>query len=116
MDFVEIERFTPDNEQKIAFVDIDETICFYSGLRRYDFSEPNYDNIAKINKLYERGWKIIYWTARGNVTKIDYREHTLDQLNSWGCKFHELITGTGPSPKPHFDLIVDDKAMRIEEL
>ena len=28
--------------QKIALVDIDETICFYSRERRYDLSEPNF--------------------------------------------------------------------------
>ena len=34
----------------IIYVDIDETICFYSGKRRYELAEPNYDNINKINK------------------------------------------------------------------
>ena len=90
-------------EQKRALVDIDETICFYSNERRYDLSEPNYKNIDKINKLYDEGWEIIYWTARGSVSGVDYREHT-------------LITGTGSNPKPMFDLVIDDKAKRIEEL
>jgi len=27
-----------------------------------------------------------------------------------------LITGTSENPKPHFDLVIDDKAKRIEEL
>ncbi len=116
MEFVEAERFTPDDEQKVAFVDIDETICFYSKVRRYDLSEPNYDNIVKINKLYDQGWKIVYWSARGAKSQINYREHTFKQLNSWGCKFHELIIGTGLNSKPHFDIVIDDKARRIEEL
>ena len=103
-------------EQKRALVDIDETICFYSNERRYDLSEPNYKNIDKINKLYDEGWQIIYWTARGSVSGVDYREHTLKQLKEWGCKFHKLITGTGSNPKPMFDLVIDDKAKRIEEL
>jgi hypothetical protein len=102
--------------QQIALVDIDETICFYSGKRRYDLSEPNYKNITKINKLYDEGWKIIYWTGRGSMSKKDYKEYTLKQLNSWGCKFHDLVTGTCPNPKPQFDLVIDDKAKRIEEL
>tara|TARA_Y100000034_G_C6853717_1_gene387616 strand:- start:279 stop:623 length:345 start_codon:yes stop_codon:yes gene_type:complete len=112
--FPESRRFNTGNEQKIAFVDIDETICFYSGIRRYDLSEPNYKNISKINKLYDEGWKIIYWTARGSKSGIDYREHTLQQLQKWDCKFHELQIG--PKQKPHFDLVIDDKAKRIEEL
>lgn len=102
--------------QKTALVDIDETICFYPGKRRYDLSEPNMDNIAKVNELYDQGWKIIYWTARGSMTKKDYKDHTLQQLKAWGCKFHDLVTGTCINPKPHFDLLIDDKAKRIEEL
>ncbi len=116
MKFHESKRFSDDGKQKVALVDIDETICFYSNERRYDLSEPNQENIAKINKLYEDGWKIVYWTARGSVSGRDYREHTLSQLSDWGCKYHELVTGTSPNPKPHFDLVIDDKAKRIEEL
>lgn len=112
--FHESKRFS-DN-QKVALVDIDETICFYSGKRIYNLAEPNLENIGKINKLYNEGWKIIYWTARGSTSGVDYYGFTELQLSSWGCKFHELITGTTPNPKPHFDLIIDDKSKRIEEL
>jgi CMP-N,N'-diacetyllegionaminic acid synthase len=114
MEFHESKRYTDDKKQKVALVDIDETICFYSSIRRYDLSEPHYDNIAKINGLYDEGWKIVYWTARGSVSGRDYREHTLKQLKEWGCKYHELCIGR--SEKPHFDLVIDDKAKRIEEL
>ena len=110
------QRFSSSKNQKVAFVDIDETICFYSGERRYDLSEPNHENISKINALYDKGWKVVYWTARGAVSGRDYTDHTRSQLESWGCKFHELVTGTSANPKPHFDLVIDDKAKRIEEL
>ena len=110
MKFFEAKRFTEEGKQKVALVDIDETICFYPEVRRYDLGVPNYDNIAKINKLYDSGWKIIYWTARGSTSGIDYREHTLTQLAEWKCK---LQCG---DQKPHFDLVIDDKAKRIEEL
>lgn len=113
MEFHVANRLTPEGQQKVAFVDIDETICFYSGDRKYNLSEPHPGNINKINKLYDEGWKIIYWTARGSISGKDYREHTLSQLNEWGCKFHELKCG---DEKPHFDLVIDDKAKRIEEL
>ena len=116
MKFHESKRFSDDDKQKVALVDIDETICFYSGQRRYDLSEPNHENIAKINKLYDEGWKVVYWTARGSVSGRDYREHTAAQLEEWGCKYHDLVTGTSTNPKPHFDLVIDDKAKRIEEL
>tara|TARA_R100000008_G_scaffold86732_1_gene81202 strand:- start:5270 stop:5620 length:351 start_codon:yes stop_codon:yes gene_type:complete len=116
MKFHESKRFSDEGKQKVALVDIDETICFYSGERRYDLSEPNQKNIEKINNLYDEGWKIVYWTARGSVSGKDYAHHTSKQLAEWGCKYHELVTGTSPNPKPHFDLLIDDKAKRIEEL
>ena len=108
-----------NNADPVAFVDIDETICFYDGDRIYEEAIPNIDNINKINKLYDSGWKIIYWTARGssqlsNEQRLSYlRELTLEQLKKWNAKFHELQIG---DKKPLYDLIIDDKAKRIEEL
>jgi len=102
-----------------AFVDIDETICFYDDDRIYEKAIPNYENILKINELYNSGWLIIYWTARGssqqeNKNRLQYiKDLTLKQLNSWGALFHELNIG---DKKPLYDLIIDDKAKRIEEL
>lgn len=116
MEFHAASRFTDDDKQKTVLVDIDETICFYSGERKYNLSEPNYENITKINKLYDEGWRVVYWTARGSVSGKDYTEHTRSQLEEWGCKHHDLVTGTSTNPKPHFDLVIDDKAKRIEEL
>jgi len=121
-EFHESNRLAKDDEQRVALIDIDETICFYPNKRQYNMAEPSQENIAKINKLYDEGWKIIYWTARGGSPKSVaagrcYYEFTLAQLESWGCKFHELSTGTrGTHVKPPYDLVVDDKAKRIEEL
>jgi len=114
MEFKDSNRQTPNG--KIALVDIDETICFYPNKRRYDLSEPNDENIDKVNNLYDNGWTIIYWTSRGAVSGKDYSDYTKNQLDSWGCKYHDLITGASPNPKPAFDLIIDDKAKRIEEI
>ena len=94
------------------FVDIDETICFYTGERHYPDAIPNYDHINKINKLYDEGHHITYWTARGSVTKIDWMEVTHKQLIEWGCKFHKLSVGL----KPAYDLLICDKTKRIEEI
>ena len=120
MDFIHdmIESKLYPRENKKALVDIDETICFYKTdkPRYYENAIPKQENIDKINKLYDEGWKIVYWTARGSVSKKDYTDYTWKQLVSWGCKFHDLVTGTSPNPKPHFDLVIDDKAKRIEEL
>ena len=122
MEFHESNRLAPEGEQKVALVDIDETICFYKKKRRYDMAIGHMGNISKINKLYDEGWKIIYWTARGGSEKSRasgkcYYDFTYKQLKDWGCKFHELCTGTkGKFIKPPYDLVIDDKAKRIEEL
>jgi hypothetical protein len=119
--FHESERFAPE-EERTALVDIDETICFYPNARRYDLAEPCQKNIDKINKLHDDGYYIIYWTARGGSTKSKqsgkcYYDFTWKQLLSWGCKFDELCTGTkGKYIKPPYDLVIDDKAKRIEEV
>ena len=93
-------------------MDIDETICFYSGERLYPKAEPDYENIQKINHLYEQGHQITYWTARGSVTGIDWYNLTETQLKKWGCKWHSLSVGN----KPAYDLLICDKTKRIEEI
>ena len=95
-----------------VFVDIDETICFYENERHYPDAIPDYKNIAKINKLYDDGHNITYWTARGSVTKINWIDTTYKQLTEWGCKFHKLSVGE----KPPYDLLICDKTKRIEEI
>tara|TARA_B100000035_G_C20661634_1_gene405607 strand:- start:3 stop:302 length:300 start_codon:yes stop_codon:yes gene_type:complete len=96
------------------FVDIDETICFYDGVDRLGYKNaiPNEKNIAKINKLYDEGHEITYWTARGSYSGIDYLELTANQLDEWGCQYHELSVGE----KPNYDLLICDKTKRIEEI
>ena len=121
MQFHESKKFSSD-DRRVVLVDIDETICFYSKKRQYDLAEPNQENIAKINKLYEEGWYVVYWTARGGSQKsislgLCYYEFTWKQLESWGCKFHDLSTGSkGKYIKPACDMVIDDKAKRIEEI
>jgi hypothetical protein len=121
MEFHESKKLSSDDRQ-VVLVDVDETICFYEEKRRYDLAVPNQTNIDKINKLYDEGWYVIYWTARGGSKKSRslgkcYYEFTWKQLEAWGCKFHDLSTGSkGKYIKPPSDLIVDDKAKRIEEI
>ena len=95
----------------VIYVDIDNTIC-YTENSDYENSKPRYDQIEKINKLYDEGNEIIYWTARGGHSGIDWSDLTRVQLNSWGCKYDYLSVGE----KPLYDLIIDDRAKRIEEL
>jgi len=107
-----IEQAKYSKGQPKVFVDIDETICFYPQKRIYELAVPSKENIEKINSLYDEGAHITYYTARGTTSKINYYDLTKSQLDMWGCKYHQLITGE----KPAWDLIIDDKSIRIEEL
>lgn len=93
----------------IIFVDVDETICYYKGLRNYEDAIPYPDRIYKINDLYEQGHIIIYWTARGTLTGINHFHLTQGQLMKWGAKYTELRMG-----KPSYDLFIDDKNINSE--
>jgi len=97
------------------YVDIDETIADYQPTddrSDYTLATPIDMNIDKINKLYNEGHQITYYTARGSLSGIDWYDITKNQLDNWGAKYHKLITGH----KPAYDLIICDKSMRIEEL
>lgn len=88
-------------------VDIDGTIC--SQEKDYSQAQPFVDRIEKINKLYESGNYIVYFTARGTETGIDWRKVTENQFKEWNVKYHELIFG-----KPSADYYIDDRMEDIE--
>ena len=96
------------------FVDIDETICYHnnsnkSQARDYNLGMPKIENIKAINKFYDEGHHITYWTARGASTGIDWTDVTKKQLSNWGCKYHDLKLG-----KPHYDIYIDDKSINTK--
>ena len=93
----------------IIYVDIDETICKTPESRDYSESTPITQHIEKINTLYDEGNTIIYWTARGTVTGIDWREVTEKQFQNWGVKYHKIMFG-----KPVYDIFIDDKNINSE--
>lgn len=93
----------------IIFVDIDETICTAVKDGDYSKAKPIIDNITKVNSLYDNGNQIVYWTARGTGSGIDWREITEKQFKKWGVKYHELKFG-----KPIYDLFIDDKNINSE--
>jgi histidinol phosphatase-like enzyme len=99
-------------KNKIIYVDIDETICETPNYPRvYSNAIPIKKNIEKINKLYDEGHTIVYWTARGSRTRENWYELTKMQLDNWGVRYHELRID-----KPYYDLFIDDKNIRIEEI
>jgi len=95
----------------IYFVDIDDTICRKSseGYTDYENSQPLPERISIINKLYDEGHTVVYWTARGSGTGIDWREVTEKQFAEWGVKYHDLRFG-----KPIYDIFIDDKNINCD--
>jgi len=93
----------------IIYVDIDETICETASDRDYANAKPLKERIAKINKLYDGGNIIIYWTARGTGTGINWKDVTEKQFQKWNVKYHEL-----KFKKPIYDLFIDDRNINSE--
>ena len=99
-------------------IDIDGTICTPTVGRDYHKAEPWKNRIKVLNKLYDEGHYIIYFTARAmgrfsdephSIASVKAEgvlfELTQNQLEEWGVKYHELIMC-----KPHADYFIDDKA------
>ena len=104
-------------------VDIDGTICTPTVGRDYHKAQPWQDRIKVLNKLYDEGNYIIYFTARAmgrfadlphSVASVKAKEVlfelTRQQLEEWGVKYNELIMG-----KPHADFFIDDKGVKDED-
>ena len=94
----------------VIYIDIDDTICISPNKPDYTICFPILDNINKANKLFHEGHLIVYWTARGSSTGIDWSEITKKQLNEWGVKYHDL-----KFEKPNYDLFIDDKNMNTKD-
>ena len=104
-------------KQMIYVVDIDGTIS-NCPIGQYEKSEPMMDRIEKLNKLYDEGNSIVFYTARG-MGRFDgdgqkaheaFYDLTYNQLKSWGCKFDKLHMG-----KFHAHYFVDDKGINSED-
>ena len=101
----------------IYVVDIDGTIS-NCPTGQYEKSEPMMDRIEKLNKIYDQGNSIVFYTARG-MGRFDgdpvkahkaFYDLTFNQLKSWGCKFDELHMG-----KFHAHYFIDDKGINSED-
>lgn len=101
-------------KNKIICFDLDNVICKTNDTKNYKKSQPIKKNIKVINLLYNKGYKVIIFTARymgrckGNAKLAEkkIKPLTIKQLKSWGVKYDEIFFG-----KPSYDLFVDDKAM-----
>ena len=99
---------------KTYVIDVDGTICDWEPGRDYTLSQPITERIKVINKLYDEGNIIKYFTARGmgrfkgrsDKAIETFHAITESQLDRWGCKYHQLILG-----KPSADVYIDDKGI-----
>ena len=89
-------------------IDIDGTIC--SQEEDYNDAKPFRNRINTFNQLFNAGNEVVYFTARGTETGIDWRELTEKQFKLWGVKYTKLMFG-----KPGADVYIDDKAFNPEE-
>lgn len=93
----------------IYIVDIDNTICKTPGTD-YPNCVPIPERIEKINKLFDEGHEIHYWTARGSGSGLDWILLTTQQLISWGARYTSVKVG-----KPSYHIWIDDKAIHSDD-
>ena len=111
--------------KKIIAFDLDDVLCSRPsgseqfGVDKYLLCKPNEEMIKILNDCYDRGHRVVIYTARGmthfagSVPDIytNLYNLTTGQLNLWGVKYHQLVMG-----KLHYDLLIDDKAVFSEEI
>ena len=103
---------------KTVCFDIDNIICKTNFRHEYSKSKPIKKNIKIINMTYDKGFKVILYTARfmgrcdGNLARVKkkIKPLTLKQLKNWGVKYHKIYFG-----KPSFDLFIDDKSLFFKQ-
>ena len=89
--------------------DIDDTICD-TVYGNYASATVRPHMVDQLKRIHEAGHRIIFLTARGTVTGIDWRELTESQLQAWGILYDELHFG-----KPDADVFVGDKMINVSE-
>ena len=113
------------SKRKTIAFDLDDVICWrpkgYEDLGpfKYDYCKPIWETINLVNELYDDGNEIVIYTARGmsqyngDVNKIlsNLYCRTIEQLDSWGLKYHSLVMG-----KIHYDVLIDDKVLNSNRI
>lgn len=116
-DFLKTEQYLmlqetiSQNKKLTICCDIDGVIATKTLNNNYHEALPISWNIDILNRLYEKGHRIILFTARGYITGIDWEETTQMQLKRWGIKYTELKFG-----KPAADVYIDDRFIMLNTL
>jgi hypothetical protein len=101
---------------KRIVVDFDDTLAFHQN-RNFDDALPNVPLINKLNNLYDQGWQIDIFTARGSISCAS-REEAFDKyyesmwkwLDNNNVKYNELSF-----EKPLAAYYIDDKGILPED-
>ena len=105
---------------KVIIVDFDDTLCLHSGYDKSNITkgEPNLPLILKLNELFDRGYNIQIYTARGHISTgtrkeadARYRLVIQEWLQKYGVKYSHLTFN-----KPLGIIYIDDKSVRPGEL
>jgi capsule biosynthesis phosphatase len=101
---------------KRIVLDFDDTLAFTSN-RDWENAEPNIDLIEKCNALYNAGWQIDIFTARGSIScrsRVEAEEKYGEQIRTWlekhHVKYHMLSFD-----KPLAAYYIDDKGITPED-
>lgn len=103
--------------RRILVVDVDQTILIAHN-RDYEHAEPIQPIIDKINYLFSQGWKIIIFSARGqlsmngNMDQIEKKNRPV--LEKW-LKEHNVKYSILRFCKPYGAYYLDDKSLTPDE-
>jgi len=97
-------------KRHIFVIDLDGTLCTNTD-GKYEQAKPYLDRINKINRIHKKGHIVIIDTARGSLTKKDWKELTKKQLKEWGVKYNKLKVGT----KTFGHIYIDDSAINSKD-
>lgn len=101
---------------KRIVVDFDDTLAFHQD-RKFDEALPNIPLIKKLNGLYDCGWQIDIFTARGSIScnnredaRKKYESGMIEWLKKNHVKYHTLSFN-----KPLATYYIDDKGVTPED-
>ena len=97
--------------------DFDDTLSFAEN-RDFKNAKPNTNLIQELNRLYDSGWTIDIFTARGHLSCKDRKEAEntyRNDIEEW-LSNNNVYYSSLSFNKPLAVLYIDDKAIRQDEI
>ena len=102
---------------KILIVDYDHTLAIPEG-RDWENAKPNLPLIQELNRLYDIGYEIHIYTARGHLScnsREEAERNNGQQIRHWLSKYHVRYNILSFN-KPLGIYYIDDKSLRPNEI